>query len=260
MRQLLVGLPVLGAVSLLTGCGAATVPAQFFVNQAADGPDLFSGGGVYDGTSVVCLAVDDDTLVAPVDGAWRLEGRAVSDVANTAELDGNLVPCTEAPMRVLEIRDDQGQHWYLGYSWTTQDGWDRTPAIGIRSGEPVALTVRADPDSEAVGFVVTERDELLYAMESGRGGQGLLAQDLGALTVTEASEVTTTTSECGDERTYVSLDFEADGDRERLGPNGDGALVVDGEYYTVCNITSYTVTEPADACDVGGETSWMMFR
>ncbi len=260
MRHVTSTLAALGAALALTGCGAATAPAQFFVDRVDDGNGFFSGNGIYDGTSVVCLSVTDPDLVTTLDGAWLIDGRAISDTANTEAMEGNLVPCTEDPMRLLEVRDASGQLWTLGYSWTSSDGWDRTPAIGIRSGEPVTLTVRADPDSDAAGFVVTEHDELIYAMESGIGGQGLLASDLTALSVDEGSEVTTTTGDCGEERTYVSLDFTSDDDRERLGPNGDGSLVVDGEYYTVCNITSYSVTDPGESCTPDGETSWMLFR
>ncbi len=250
---------MLGASVVLTACGAATMPAAFFVGQVDDGNSLFGGGGVYDGTSVVCLSVDDPEAVEMLDGAWVIDGRAISDAANTEDLSGNLVDCADLAMRVLEVRDASGQLWTLGYSWTTEDGWDRTPAIGIRSGEPVSLTVRADPDSQAAGFVVTSDDQLLYAMESGRGGEGLVAEDLTDLAVTVGNEVTTTTGDCGEERTYTTLDFTSDGDRERLGPNGDGALMVDSEYLTVCNITSFDVTAPGE-CDVAGETSWMLFR
>ena len=80
------------------------------------------------------------------------------------------------------------------------------------------------------------------------------------MTVTEGDHVTTVTGSCGEERSYVSLDFTADGDRERLGPDGDAVLNVDGEFYTVCNITSYMVTEPAETCGEDGEISWMVFR
>jgi hypothetical protein len=260
MRDLMTGLTVFGAAAFLTACGAATMPAQFFVNQAGDGTDFFVGGGLYDGTSVVCLEVDNPDSVSLEDGAWVIEGRAVSDRANTDGLLGNLIACTEPPMRVLQVRDDRGNQWLLGYSWTSEDGWDRTPSIGIHSGEAVQLTVRADLESEAAGFVVTENGNLLYAMESGKGGQGLEASDLEDMTVSAGDLVTTTTGDCGEERTYMSLDFTSDSDRERLGPNGDGTLIVDGDYYTVCNITSYTVSETADGCSLDGETSWMMFR
>jgi hypothetical protein len=240
-------------------------PAQFFVDHVDDSTPIFSGGGVYDGTSVVCLSVDDPGAVTTLEGAYKIEGRAISDTANTGRVEGNLVPCAQEPMRLLEVRDASGQHWTLGYSWTSSDGWDLTPAVGIRSGEAISLTVRADPDSDAAGFVVLEGDDLIYAMESGIGGQGLIADDLGLLDVTDGTEVTTTTGDCGEERTYVSLDFTSDDDRERLGPNGDGTLVVDGDYYTVCNITSYSVTsdpvtEAAEGCAESGETSWMLFR
>ena len=162
-------------------------------------------------------------------------------------------------MRVLEVRDASGLHWTLGYSWTSSEGWDLTPAIGVLSGNPVSLTVRADPTSEAAGFVVLVDDELLYAMESGKGGQGLAADDLDMLEVAEGSEMISTAGDCGEERTYVSLDFTSGDDRERLGPNGDGSLVVDGNSYTICNITSYSVTTPEEGCDDAGETSWMLF-
>ncbi len=260
MRQVLSTLTLFGTASVLTACGAAMLPAQFFVDQADQTNPVFSGGGVYDGSSVVCLSVDDPSAVALLDGAWLIEGRAVSDTVNTNTMEGNLVPCSEEPMRLLEVRDASGYHWTLGYSWTSNDGWDRTPAIGILSGEAVSITVRADPASEAAGFVVLRDDDLIYAMESGKGGQGLVADDLDLLDVTEGTQVATTTGDCGEERTYVSLDFTSDDDRERLGPNGDGSLIVEGDYYTVCNITSYSVTSAEGGCEEDGEMSWMLFH
>ena len=221
----------------------------------------FMGDSLYDSTSIVCLQVEDASQIqADETGYFEIAGRVVSDLATSESLEGNMVACAEDPMRILEVREPSGLHWFLGYSWTSDDGWDRTPAIGVQSGDFVQLIVRADPASEAAGFVVESDGELLYAMEAGRDGQGLLASDLPTIEVTEGSHTGSSSSTCGGERDYVTLDFTSDSDAERLGPSGDGTLMVDGDYYTVCNINSYSISEPDSDCELSSETSWMLFR
>ncbi|MCB9759529.1 MAG: hypothetical protein H6739_06785 [Alphaproteobacteria bacterium] len=255
------------SLALTTGCGfvsGSLVGAM--LNGGTVIEPFVDGVGVMGGTSVVCLGSDAPVSDAQkAEGLYQVEGRIREtrsiDLVDDPDFD-NLVPCWTEPGQIFQVVDDEGNTWTVGYSWIAADGWDSTPWVYTWDSDRVELLVRADTTqgSEAAGFAVLEEGELLYVMESGRNGRGLVDGDVDGLSFGNGDVIATTSDDCGD-RAALTQEFVSPDDSLTLYPGEDQGMEVEGTYMTTCSIDSW---ERADegGCDdpLVNESSFVMFR
>ncbi|MCP4806621.1 MAG: hypothetical protein GY913_29325 [Proteobacteria bacterium] len=211
------------------------------------------------GTSAVCLGTDAPDVEIADD--YLLRGRVLTrDAYDSAPEQGfdNVVPCENPVERSLQLEDENGNVWTIGYAWIDQD-WDATPAIWVDRGEQVEILVRAPMDNTAAGLVVYDRhDSAIYALESGIGGRALEDGDIGSLRVSEDGVVGESSGDCGDTE-HLSVEFESDSDRLVMYPQEDRGMEVDGDYLTVCSIESFRYVD-GDCDEDSAEVSWVVFK
>lgn len=240
------------ALPILTSCVPATVGAISWVANTGFG---------HLGTSVVCLGVSDGSAVPDEDGAWRFSGRVVSEGPDTRDI-GSHEPCWSEPSRVLVVEDEAGTLWQVGYRWQSDSLGDVTPTLYAEPGETVDVILRPGTSAMANGFAVLRGDELLYAMESGRGSPALQDGDIPNLSVASGERIAGVDDGCGQTRAVVVDFLTATGDNASLAPGEDAQLEVnEGDPMTLCNIDSFEYDEATERCSDGvPETSWVMFK
>lgn len=247
-------LAVSGVLALSTGCTA-------MVGGMAGGTLFGDGHAPWDqasvaslGQAVVCLGADQEQANAQ---AFRFSG-TITAMGEAAPGFDNLIPCWQQPSMTLEVRDEQGVTWTVGYAWLDQGGWDNTPWIDVWEDSQVDITV-VQGEGQSAGFALYEQGRLTYAMESGRGGQAGIDAHIDGMSVTVEDEVGTVSTPCG-ERTALSVAWATEFDKLTLFPDEDGAILFGTERYTACNITSYEMNEDG-SCedDPGSDVSWVVF-
>ena len=251
MRNLMLYTSALALVGL-TGCsavGGALAGSAIW----GDGYSLdqdWSVSSVGGSTAVVCMGSDAEVEHAE---SYIINGRVISDTATTVDV-GNIVPCSQDPMRVLSVRDDSGQIWELGYAWVGSDGWNSTPEVGMQ-GERVELIVRQGEMQGSAGFAVYDRNGLSYAMEAGHSAAALQSEDLGSIEVFTGAVVGSVDhADCGSADSVV-VNFDSDVDQVSLYPGEDAPLQTADGWYTTCNINSVEMDDCGES-----EVSWVMFR
>lgn len=202
------------------------------------------------GTAVVCMGSDAEVEPA---GSYVINGEVVSDASATVDV-GNVVPCAQDPMRVLSVRDDNGDIWEVGYAWIGGDGWNSTPAVGMQ-GQRVELVVRQGEMQGSAGFAVYDRNGLSYAMEAGHGGAALQSVDLDGVAVETGGVVGSVDHEDCGSADSVMVNFESGVDELSLFPGEDAPLQTEDGWYTTCNINSVQMDDCGES-----EVSWVMFR
>lgn len=248
------------SLALLTSCGFA---AGSLTGNALFGDESYDIGydmdydGAWSGSGVVCLR--SDSGVAAVDGLYNLRGRVISDEVASG-FTGNVIPCSEAPGRVLTVQSNDGETYELGYAWRDSSGWDMTPWANISRGDTVELLVRQSvEDPSSAGFALFQANgSLVYALEASRGAQGLAANDIPGLSYRIGEEVGAYATEgCGD-RLSLTVEFETEAGATTMYEGEDFGMQVGDDYMTTCSIASYEYTEDCD--QPASQVSWVMFR
>lgn len=213
------------------------------------------------GTSVVCLGASDGNASPDADGAWRIHGTVVSEGDDTRDI-GSLEPCWRAPSRVLTVEDEAGITWQVGYRWQSDSLGDVTPTLHAEPGEAVDVLLRPGTSAQANGFAAFRGEELVYAMESGRGSSALANGDIPNLQVTGGERISGGDDGCGAVDAVVMEFLTTSGDTASLAPGEDSPLEVDeGDPMTLCNIDSFEYDPAQRTCSDGvPETSWVMFK
>ena len=220
------------------------------------------------GTSVVCLGSDAGERgweFSEEEGALVIAGTVISDERNNAQI-GNMDTCWAPPGRVITIEGPEGVHYRVGYRWQSESLGDMTPDIAVEPGEPIRLTYRTTESSGAAGFSIVADDEIVYAMESGRGAPALRSDDLPGMTVRTGEPLVSSEDDCGRFVTNT-LTFESDsGDSRELAPGEDTPFTPGSESQSdepersllLCNINSFEYSD--DACSEGvSEESWILY-
>ncbi|MCB9759528.1 MAG: hypothetical protein H6739_06780 [Alphaproteobacteria bacterium] len=250
------------SLAALTGCG--------FVSGTFVGSSLFGDGvgldpGYYydvdvseawSGSGVVCLGSDAE--VEADAGFYQIRGRILSDSDDSRDI-GNLVPCADAPGRVMTIETASGDVYELGYAWLDAYGYNVTPWPNLSEGQQVTVTVRQGDaeDTLSAGMAIQDSSgELVYALEAGRGEPGLAAGDIEGLTFDVDEVGAATEADCGN-RVALAQQFVSSNDTLTLYEGEDAGMMVGDEYFTTCNIASHDVED----CDqTVGQNAWVMFR
>jgi len=207
------------------------------------------------GQSVVCVGTTAD--VDPSD-TIDIRGTVLSTWEAPQRGFDNLIPCWAQPQTSVSIEDDNGDTWVIGYAWLDPQGWDTTPWIDTWEGDRVNVFI-AEGEGESVGFSISRSGRLVYAMESGRGGQALQNGDINGMNVEIDGVVGTIETPCGD-RDALAVEYSSDNDRVVLFPDEDGGFRMNGSDYTACNIASFTLSENGECTDETiDDTSWVVF-
>lgn len=251
------------ALTLSTGCG-------FVAGQLAGG--LWTGQGIatpndfdsFLGTSVVCLGTTAElSSLERAAGLFQVEGEVLDTDFSSVEADfDNVVPCWTEPSTALRVLDEDGEVWTVGFGWLAGDGYDITPWPSVGVEQPVALRVRADraAGSQAAGMVLSQGGRLVYALESGRGGQGLQSGDIPGLEFQTLGAVGTYSTDCG-ERATLSQQFTVNGRDTVMFAGEDTGLQVGNESMTTCSIDAWELVDGGcEDEDITTESSWVMFR
>jgi hypothetical protein len=247
---------VAGTLVMTTGCGfaAGTLAGS---SMWGDGHAPWAQPTLQNlGSSVVCVGSTAD--VDADSETFDIRGTVTSTWEAPARGFDNIIPCAEQPEIALEIEDDNGDTWTVGYAWKTAQGWDNTPWIDTWEGDRVRVYM-AQGEGESAGFAVFRTGRLVYAMESGVGGNALVNGDIDGLEVQIDDIVGTVETPCGD-RDALSVEYSSDDDRVVLFPDEDGGFRMNGSDYTACNITSFEMHDNGDCDDdSSSDTSWVVF-
>ena len=244
-----------GTLVMTTGCGfaAGTLAGS---SMWGDGHAPWAQPTLQNlGTAVVCAGTSADVDAAD---SYDIRGTVTSTWEAPERGFDNLIPCSTQPDIALELEDENGDTWTVGYGWTTAQGWDNTPWIDTWEGDRVRMLV-AQGDGESAGFAVFRSGRLVYAMEAGVGGNALRNGDIEGFEVEVDGIVGSVETPCG-ARDALSVEYRSDDDRVVLFPDEDGGFRMNGSQYTACNITSFELHENGDCDDeAGSDTSWVVF-
>lgn len=249
-------------LALSTGCGvvAGNLAGNLWMG---DSPTATTGASRNLGTSVVCLGTTANLgQLQSTATVFQVQGTVVDEdfAASRGSFD-NVVPCWTEPGTSLQIEDANGDIWTVGFGWLESSGYDITPWPSVRGGEEVNLVVRADRSagSEAAGMALSRNGRLLYALESGRNGQGLQSGDIAGMDIQTTEGVGSFNSDCG-ERMALAQQFTSDSGELVLYAGEDQGFEVDGEYMTTCSIDAWELVEGDCGDGLSSESSWVMFR
>ena len=133
-------------LALTTGCGfvAGDIAGGLWMGQSPQGS---TGATQNLGTSIVCLGTTANLgQLQSTATVFQVQGSVVSDdFSAVREGFDNVVPCWTQPATTMQIEDNNGDIWTVGFAWMEASGeYDMTPWPSIDSREEVTLVVRAD--------------------------------------------------------------------------------------------------------------------
>lgn len=249
-------------LALSTGCGvvAGNLAGGLWMGQS---PTATGGASRNLGTSVVCLGTTANLgQLQSSATVFQVQGHLLNEDFNADRGDfDNVVPCWTEPSTTLQIEDDNGDIWTVGFGWLESSGYDVTPWPSARTDEELNLLIRADRSagSEAAGMALSRNGRLIYALESGRNGQGLQSGDISGVDLRTTEGVGSFNSECG-ERLALAQQFTSDSNELVMYAGEDQGFEVDGEYMTTCSIDAWELVEGDCGDGLVSESSWVMFR
>jgi len=240
---------------VLAGCGGADdVGWHDTFRPAVDDVGWYpSGPGVEGGWARTCLvgpegqrstwSEPDHTLVGTVAGLELPEG-ALAEAG-----------CSRDQEVVLEIVDDDGARWFLGWTLLDAKGAEVTPPLDLVAGAPVRLkyhVVNGFSVSEA--FVLQDHAGLVVAVDV---NAGQIAGAVPGLQVRAGDVTERAVGGCGREVEHA-LVFEGD-DEVVVAPFGQAHLTLAGQPLTAIAATAYLI-EDSSCTDVGGAEVWAVHR
>lgn len=246
----LAGITIL--MASLTGCtfaSGALLGGYIWGDTPMGTEALFSAGP---GTAVVCVGSTDPAIDADFE-VLEARGEIEYDL-DPADFEFDLVPCHQDPVDAIRVETDGG-HVVVGYAWVLADGSDYTNLVYGFSDRGRLVVTQGEGDS--VGFGIWEDQDLIYAMESGRGGTSPLAEEVG-LEVVEGNVVGVTEDDCGTV-TRTSLEITSSTSDVSLNPGEDRTFDdEDASIYWACSIDAW---EREGDCpdETPSEISWMVF-
>jgi hypothetical protein len=212
------------------------------------------------GFGTACLAGELPENLYEYDGdnlLFEIEGTVITD--GTGPMPETAMECYGTVHRVLQIEDDEGVVWSLGYGIEDALGDDTTPSMPVEPGQEVQLTYRTVQSfGSANGFVLEDEHGLVAALESGTWGPALEQGDVPGLTVTSGAQMTTVDSECGVEG-HFAWSFAGDEVLE-VQPYGERTLAIDGSDFTVIAVANLQWQGQVQCTDLAGTEIWAVFR
>jgi hypothetical protein len=212
------------------------------------------------GFGTACLGGDLPENLYEYDGdnlLFEIEGTVIDD--GVGPMPETAMECYGTVHRVLQIEDDEGVVWSLGYGIEDALGGDRTPYMLVDPGQAVSLRYRTVQSfGSANGFVLEDEAGLVAALESGTWGPALEEGDVPGLAVSSGEQMTTVDSECGAEG-HFAWSFEGDETLE-VQPYGERTLAIDGQDYSVFAVANLQWQGEVQCTDLAGTKIWAVFR
>lgn len=209
------------------------------------------------GHTVVCLSSTGADLS---DGTEHF----TFDVTGTLEeLDSG--PYTDAPLECyweprngFVVRDGDGVPWTVGWGLLDQDGLDLDLVLDYTEGSEVSLRYRhVRSFGAANGFVLSDDQGPVLAVESGTWGPALEDGDVAGLSVTSGQALYQSYEECGTlEHSAITFTGE---DALTLEPLSMDEVTVGGRAMGVVAVANSTWTD-AECTDMAGDWMWAAYR
>ena len=219
--------------------------------------DLF-GDGPFKGFASACLggALPED-LYEQGGAVFEIDGTVVSDVEG--EPPPSDVECYGERSRVLSIQDAEGAVWTLSYGIADPEGGLEALALDVSAGQAVHLLYRLVAEfGSAQGFVLTDEDGLVAALESGTWGPALQDGDVPGLSVDDGIMFATTDEECGTAGHFQWI-FSGDEDVE-IEPYSLGSVPIDGVTYQAWSVANLQWQGQIQCTDTADDQMWAVFR
>ena len=240
---------LLSLLLTFAGCGAIDPPPT----------------GVRSGEATACLGqtIEEAFPVAYVETpSWIVEGTVLSFGPVDAEIVDDLVACGPALSQVLRVETPDTIVWTLGFGVEDPAEGDVTDPLDVAVGDAVSLTFRAVQSfGGAAGFVLTDGDGLVAALEVGTWGPALQAGDLPAHEVGSGALVIEEDDACGTVGHYETLFWGAHEEPDAYAPGSWGPVQgADGVVRGARAIMNYDYIGPIGCTDTGGAASWAIWR
>jgi hypothetical protein len=220
--------------------------------------DLFGDDGPFTGFASACLtgALPDD-LYEQGGATFEIEGTVLSDTAG--EPPPSDVECYGFRSRLLAIEDTEGTVWTLSYGITDPDGNLETLALDVAAGQSVSLLYRLVAEfGTAQGFVLTDDDGLVAALESGTWGPALQDGDVPGLSVEDGIMFAETEEECG---TAGHFQWVFTGDEAvEIEPYNLGSVPIGGVDYQAWSVANMQWQGQIQCTDTADDQMWAVFR
>ncbi len=222
---------------------------------------LAAGGGCRPtevGVTAACLLEDDGTPVWDT-GAGVQTFNVEGTITAIGTGGGSNVCDLVVPGRI-EFEERNGVRWVLQYGVFDARGRDITPAVHLYEGDDIALLFRGvDDDHRAFGFVLTDDQGLIGAVEAGDGrGSALLEWDVPGITVRDGVSLGTVHAPCADE-VHHTLVFEGDEGSTAITPVGEGTVTSGGTEFQAQAIANVAI-ENVSCPEFEGGTRWAIWR
>lgn len=227
---------------------------------APDGETATEPGYVH-----LCLA--SSAAPQPTDtGRYRrvgVSGVVTATERRTPALPEALVPCFADRGRFLQITDDDGVLWQLGWSASaSSDDVDLTPGIAIGTGERVTVDFLVLNDfANDAAVVVRDATGVILAAEEGYDGTldeadpGLLPE----LVVSRGNALGTFyRSDCG-RRVTDAIVVDDGTSRQALGVWVEATVPVDDRPLQVRNVGAWHFVDGTDCLDAWGPAPWILW-
>jgi hypothetical protein len=188
---------------------------------------------------------------------FEIEGTVLSDEAGTPPASD--MECYGERDRLLSIEEADGTVRVLSYGIADPDGGLETPALDVTVGQQVSLLYRVVAEfGSAQGFVLSDADGLVAALESGTWGPALQDGDVPGLSVRDGNLMYTLEEECG---TAGHFEWVFAGDEEVVvEPYGPGSVSIGGALFEAWAIANMQWQGDVQCTDLANDQMWAVFR
>lgn len=205
------------------------------------------------GAARACLQTDNPAQEQDAElRTLRLDG-TIQRIEDVDEM------CYREPMQRITIAGNDGYTYTIGFRLDDADGADRTPTLDIAEGDTVSgLYTQVTSFGHADGFVLSDADGLLAAVNVGTWGDALVEGDVPGVTVEPGDRISDAEDVCG-QVTYREIVFHADTTLV-LNPWAIGMVEVGGTVMSVAAVRHERREGETTCMDLAGELSWAIWR
>ncbi|MFH1469626.1 MAG: hypothetical protein ABIO70_34895 [Pseudomonadota bacterium] len=212
-----------------------------------------------EGFASACLSGDiPEDLYEQGGASFTIDGTVIAEGEDTLPPE-DLMECYGQRDRVLTLEDGDAGTWHVAFGITDPDDAMATPAMDVVVGQEVHLLYRTVASfGTAQGFVLTDDDGLVAALESGTWGPALQDGDVPGLSVSDGEMMGTLESECGTEG-HFAWSFAGD-ETVEVQPYGSGTVPIDGIDHLALAVANMQWQGDVLCTDLAGDQMWAVFR
>ena len=180
---------------------------------------------------------------------------------STADMDQP--GCDTPPAITVDIEDENGEIWTVGWAFLDNDGADITPPVDLDLNAQVDLIFRWRMVwGTTAGFVLTDDSGLVVAADQGAWGSALSTADLPGFEVVRGDTIVALDdSSCQPIEGYT-VDFITADDRISVYPVGTEEITVNGQalQVTALQATAWGESATCSVSDTTDVTAWAAQR